>query len=110
MAPGPDDAAASRPQASITARAAGFTAWPASGRRSRQAGLRQGAARSGNAALPLSPAVLRPRRRERFFEDQLTADPAKRIAATLAGITGTLKRCGAGQRDRNLPRPPHHTS
>ena len=28
----------------------------------------------------------------------------------LAGVTGTLKRCGAGQRDRNLPVPPHRTS
>jgi hypothetical protein len=28
---------------------------------------------------------------ERFFEGELTADPAKRIAAKLAGSTGTLK-------------------
>jgi hypothetical protein len=47
---------------------------------------------------------------KRFFEAELTADPAKRIAAKLADITGTLKRCGAGQRDRNLPVPPHRTS
>lgn len=43
---------------------------------------------------------------ERFFEGKLTADPAKRIAAKLAGITGTLNRCGAGQHDRNLPVSP----
>ena len=30
---------------------------------------------------------------EPFFEGDLTADPAKRIAAKLAGSTGTLKRC-----------------
>jgi hypothetical protein len=31
----------------------------------------------------------------RFFEDELTADPAKWIAAQLADITGLLERCGA---------------
>ena len=33
---------------------------------------------------------------DRFFEDELTADPAKWIAAQLADITGLLERCGAG--------------
>ena len=32
---------------------------------------------------------------DRFFDDELTADPRRWIAAQLADITGMLERCGA---------------
>lgn len=43
----------------------------------------------------------------RFFEDKLTADPTKWIAAQLADITGLLEQCDAGDLVRSVDLEEH---
>ena len=76
--------------------AAGFTVLPVSDGGLWRADLFMVLTDPGTPCFHYHPQVEHDDVGERFFDDELTADPAKWIETQLTDITGTLERCGAG--------------
>lgn len=76
--------------------AAGFTVLPVSDGGLWRADLFMVLTEPGTSCFHYHPHVEHDDVGERFFEDELTGDPAKWIETQLTDIAGTLERCGAG--------------
>jgi hypothetical protein len=76
--------------------AAGFTVLPVSDGGLWRADLFMVLSDPGTPCFHYHPQVEHDDVGERFFADELTADPAKWIETQLTDITGTLERSGAG--------------
>ena len=75
--------------------AAGFTVLPMSDGGLWRADLFMVLSEPGTPCLHYHPQFENNDVGDRFFDDELTVDPRRWIAAQLADITGTLERCGA---------------
>jgi hypothetical protein len=92
-----DHAPSNRRKGSVTAQAAGWTVLPVRGGLPR-ADLFMALPDPRTPCFYLSSESDNNDVGENLFEDEQTADSAKWIAASLAGATGTLERCGARAR------------